>query len=102
VAYIGWRSLLESDVPRLHATLCGRGDVSRQVTRELALALTFAPRKHAANLAWFGSVYPGTMWRYLTWFWLGGFPANLSQLRSGRVLATLRGAFRSAPPAAGA
>ena len=91
----------ESEVPRLHAGLCARGDVAHQVTRELALALTFAPRKHAANLAWFGSVYPGAMWRYLTWFWLGGFPANLSQLQSGRVLATVRAAFKSAPPAAG-
>jgi hypothetical protein len=67
----------EGEVPRLAAEIERRTHTSRESARAVALDLVFAPRKHAANMAWFGRVYPGSLSYYLVWFWLGGFPANV-------------------------
>jgi len=81
------------EVPRL-STALAHYERAVSTTREEALALVSAPRKHPANLAWFGRVYPGSFWHYLTRFWWAGFPQNLKGLRADRVRATLRAAGR--------
>jgi hypothetical protein len=81
-----------ADLPRLDAELRQRQDRHTVATRDLALGLVSAPRKHPANLTWFASVYPGNVWRYLAWFWVSGFPQNVGDLQPTRVLATLRAA----------
>jgi hypothetical protein len=82
------------ELPALEAALGARRPLRHDATREQALALISSPRKHPANLTWFGRVYPGSLWHYLAWFWLAGFPENLKQLGSGRVLATMGAAHR--------
>jgi hypothetical protein len=67
----------ENEVPRLTTAIRRRTRTTTDSARALALALLFAPRKHPANMAWFGRVYPGQLSYYLLWFWLGGFPANV-------------------------
>lgn len=69
-----------AELPELSAALARRRWQPLPVSREEALALVGAPRKDVASLAWFGRVYPGSLWLHLLWFWAGGFPANLRNL----------------------
>jgi hypothetical protein len=88
----------QREVPKLASALANI-PVAAAITHEEALALASAPRKHPANLAWFGRVYPGNFWNYLARFWWAGFPQNLKGLRANRVRATLRAAGpQSLPP----
>lgn len=84
----------QGELPRVEAALNARRHLLHDATRARALALVSAPRKHPANLTWFGQIYPGNFWHYLAWFWWAGFPENLRQLRSGRVRTTLGSARR--------
>ncbi len=67
----------DSEVPRLMSAIARRTQPTGDTGRTRALDLVFAPRKHPANMAWFGRVYPGRLPYYLLCFWLGGFPANV-------------------------
>ena len=67
----------EEDLPRLKAALAHQDHVITP-TRELALTLVSAPRKHPANLSWFARIYPGNLAHYLAWFWVAGFPHNVT------------------------
>jgi hypothetical protein len=75
-------ALFEADgeLPRLATALEHRRGRCALAGRDEALALVAAPRKDVASLAWFGRVYPGSLWLHLLWFWAGGFPANLRSL----------------------
>jgi hypothetical protein len=68
------------ELPRLVAALDRRQEPVTPASRQEVLALVGAPRKDVASLAWFGRVYPGSLWLHLLWFWAGGFPANLRNL----------------------
>ena len=81
------------EVPLLAAALAARGHNCDEYERLLALELAFASRKAPTSLAWFRRVYPGNLPLYLSWFWLGGFPANLRGAGAGRLGDTLRVAF---------
>jgi hypothetical protein len=83
----------EGEVPRLEAALHPRLPPGADSTRELALTLVSAPRKHPANLTWFARIYPGNIWHYLAMFWVAGFPQNVRQLQLRPVLSAL-GAVR--------
>lgn len=74
------------ELPRLTAAL----PPGRAVDRETALALVFAARKAPENLAWFASVYPGSLAHYLAWFWYGGFPGNLRAGAWARLAGSVR------------
>ncbi len=76
----------EGELPRLHEALSAGATTGR----ERALDLVLAPRKSPENLAWFASVYPGSLAHYLAWFWLGGFPGNLRHWKSARPIASLK------------
>ena len=65
------------DAPRLAHALEARRRSIPELSRPELLALVFAARKNAANMAWFRGIYPGSVARYLLSFWVGGFPANL-------------------------
>jgi putative nucleotidyltransferase-like protein len=80
----------EDELPRLRLALDSRRHRWAGAGRQEALDLLFAPRKHAANLAWFRSIYPGSLAHYLAWFWLGGFPENLRQFKASRLFTSLR------------
>lgn len=75
----------QGELPRLCAAL-GAPPSSHAAV----LDLVFAARKSPASLAWFASVYPGSLGHYLAWFWWGGFPGNLGQWAAARPLASLR------------
>lgn len=79
-----------ADLPRLCAALDERRPLQVLRSRAEILALVAAPPKHDANLTWFGRIYPGSMAHYLVWFWYGGFPANLAQLRPAWLRSKLR------------
>ena len=68
----------EADLPRLKSALARRQDRGVAPTRELALTLVSAPRKHPASLSWFAQIYPGSLAHYLAWFWVAGFPDNVA------------------------
>lgn len=76
--------------PHLDAALRPHAGRLRHANRDAALALLAAPRKAPESFEWFASVYPGSVGRYLVWFWLGGFPANLRNLGSPWVTKALR------------
>ena len=78
-----------AELPRLAAALNRRGHFPDATVARTALDLVFAVRKSPDNLAWFQRVYPGSFPRYLLWFWLGGFPANVRGLWTGRATETL-------------
>ena len=86
----------EQDASQLAAALDARSHLVTASSRGEVLDLVFAPRKHPANLAWFGRVYPGSLARYLAAFWIAGFPANLRQLHAARLRALLRAAVACA------
>ena len=90
----------EADATRLAAALRHRQSPLAAATRSEVLALVFAPRKHPANLAWFGRAYPGSLSRYLVSFWAAGFPDNLRQFDAARLVSMLRLAFSAGTPAA--
>ena len=91
----------EQDASQLAAALDARSHLVTASSRGEVLDLVFAPRKHPANLVWFGRVYPGSLARYLAVFWTAGFPANLRQLHAARLRALLRAAAAApAPPPA--
>jgi len=69
-----------AELPRLAGALDRRRERVVLAGRDEALALLGAPRKDVASLAWFGRVYPGSLWLHLLWFWAGGFPDNLRNL----------------------
>jgi hypothetical protein len=77
-------------LPRLAAALKAQPEQPRHGSRDEVLALLAAPRKAAANLAWFARVYPGVFAHYLAWFWAGGFPANLRNLGRAWVVQGLK------------
>ena len=79
----------QADVPTLAAALYRRGHRPDAAVARTALNLVFAARKSPDNLAWFQHVYPGSFPRFLLWFWLGGFPANVRGLWTGRATETL-------------
>ena len=78
-----------AELPSLAAALNRRGHFPDATVARTALDLVFAVRKSPDNLAWFQRVYPGSFPRYLLWFWLGGFPANVRGLWTGRATETL-------------
>lgn len=86
-----------AEVPRLTAVLHRHVDGREATHRTRALALVFAERKAAANLAWFRDIYPGRLLWYLLWFWAGSFPGNLAALDRSRVRAAVRALFRLDP-----
>ena len=92
----------EADAPRLAAALRSRQSPLATSTRSEVLALVFAPRKHPANLVWFGRAYPGRLSRYLVSFWAAGFPDNVRQFDAARLVSTLRLAFSAGTPPASA
>ena len=67
----------DRDTPHLRDALETRRASFTTMTRAEMLDLVFAPRKDPRNLEWFRRVYPGSLPRYLLWFWMGGFPANV-------------------------
>ena len=78
-----------AELPILTAAVDRRGHFPDEAAARTALDLVFAARKSPGNLAWFQRVYPGSFPRYLLWFWLGGFPANVRGLWTGRATETL-------------
>jgi hypothetical protein len=82
-----------TDVPRLNAALVARRHLLAGLSPAEAATLALAPRKNPASLAWFSRVYPGSFVRYLAAFWIGGFPANLRQLRPSRLAPLMRAGF---------
>jgi hypothetical protein len=79
----------QTELPILAAALDRRGHCPDAAVARTALDLVFAARKSPDNLAWFQRVYPGSFPRYLLSFWLGGFPANVRGLWTGRATETL-------------
>jgi len=79
----------QADVPILAAALDRRGHRPDAAVTRTALDLMFAARKSPHNLAWFQRVYPGSFPLFLLWFWLGGFPANVRGLWTGRATEAL-------------
>jgi hypothetical protein len=72
------------------------------MTRAEMLDLVFAPRKHPPNMEWFQRVYPGSLSRYLLWFWMGGFPGNVRAPSLSHASAAARVALgRGRPPIVG-
>ena len=79
----------QAEVPTLAAAVSRRGHRPDAAVARTALNLVFAARKSPDNLAWFQRVYPGSFPRFLLWFWLGGFPANVRGLWTGRATEAL-------------
>jgi hypothetical protein len=71
---------LRGELARLERELLPYAGCVRHAGRAEALALIGATRKDPAAMRWFARVYPGSIARYLLWFWAGGFPANLRQI----------------------
>ena len=80
----------EATWPQLSEALARRAHMVAGMSHDRALSLVFAPRKHAANLIWFGRIYPGSMALYLAWFWYGGFPENLSRLTWNQLRSSIQ------------
>jgi hypothetical protein len=80
--------------PRLSAVLDAQSGSVVPDSTQRATELVFARRKHARNLEWFASIYPGNLSAYLAWFWFHGFPANVSSLSLPRVVTSVQAAFR--------
>ena len=78
-----------ADCPRLAAALTSRERLVADARRDTVLALVFAPPKDARNLAWFASVYPGSLALLLARFWYGGFPDNLASFNWERLRRSL-------------
>jgi hypothetical protein len=87
-----------AEVPRLRAALEARRRelIARAPVDPAALFL--APRKSPANMAWFRTVYSGSVRWYLVRFWFGNFPRSLKRLRPARVVAAGRMLLRPAWP----
>jgi hypothetical protein len=78
------------EVPQLAHALEARRRSIPELSRSELLALVFAARKNAGNMAWFRGVYPGSVARYLLSFWVGGFPANLQPASLPHALSAAR------------
>lgn len=68
------------DTPVLRAALARTSAAPGIQSRPEALALLAAPRGSAANLAWFGAVYPGSLLAYRAHGILTGLPGSLRSL----------------------
>ena len=81
------------EVPRLSEALEARRGSFATMTRPAMLDLVFAARKDPRSMEWFRNVYPGTLSRYLLWFWVAGFPANVTVPSLSHAIAAGRVAF---------
>ena len=89
---------VDDEVPRLAQALEARRRSIPELSRPEILALVFAARKNAGNMAWFRGVYPGSLPRYLLSFWAGGFPANLQPASFRHALSAARVALGTRVP----
>jgi hypothetical protein len=90
------------DAPRLADALDRRPHLVRVADRRHALALMTSGRGSAGNIAWLGSVYPGSLLRLRLHSVVAGLPARIRDVRpsvgfQARVRRELRAARRVQP-----